>query len=63
MSVKPDTPRPAPSECSALGFDLMEKDTSNTHFVMLRLVKAARASIPPGELRVVRLKPCIYKKR
>ena len=46
-----------------LGFDLVAKDTSNTHFVLLDFVKSSRPSQPAEQLDVVPLKPCIYKRR
>ena len=46
-----------------LGFDLVAKDTSNTHFVLLDFVKSSRPLQPAERLDVVPLKPCIYKRR
>ena len=46
-----------------LGFDLLAKDTSNTHFLLLDLVKSSRPPQPAEQLDVVPLKPCIYKRR
>ena len=46
-----------------LGFDLVAKDMSNTHFVLLDFVKSSRPSQPAEQLNVVPLKPCIYKRR
>ena len=45
----------------ALGFDLQEHDTSNTHFVMFKYLKSDRT--PDFELPTTELKPCIYKRR
>ena len=46
-----------------LGFDLLAKDTSNTHFLLLDLVKSSRPPQQAEQLDVVPLKPCIYKRR
>lgn len=45
----------------ALGFDLVETDPSNTHFVLIEFRKAKVT--PAAEAEVVPLKPCIYKRR
>lgn len=45
----------------AIGFDLQQRDASNTHFVLYEFVKSSRP--PLGEAPALRLKPCIYKKR
>lgn len=45
----------------AIGFDLQQRDASNTHFVLYDFIKSSRP--PRGEAPAVRLKPCIYKKR
>ena len=45
----------------AIGFDLVECDETNSHFVLLEFVKSARK--PLAVLPDVRLRPCIYKKR
>mmetsp|Transcript_27082 Transcript_27082/g.58392 ORF Transcript_27082/g.58392 Transcript_27082/m.58392 type:complete len:340 (-) Transcript_27082:408-1427(-) len=44
-----------------LGFDLVERDESNTHFVLLAFVKAKRA--PAVQVQTIPLKPCLYKRR
>ena len=44
-----------------LGFDLVETDPSNTHFVLIEFRKAKVT--PAAEAEVVPLKPCIYKRR
>ena len=48
----------------ALGFDLVARDESNTHFVLLEFAKSASRPCPAaGKYRAVQLKPCIYKRR
>lgn len=48
----------------ALGFDLVSRDESNTHFVLLEFVKSSSRPCPAaGKYRAVQLKPCIYKRR
>ncbi len=46
---------------SALGFEPVERDASNTHFVLFEFVKSDRS--PERTLPAVRLKPCLYKRR
>ena len=46
----------------ALGFDLRERDASNTHFVLYEYVKNKKRT-PPPQLPKVTLKACTYKKR
>ncbi len=46
-----------------LGFDLVSRDASNSHFVLLDFVKSGRPAQPAAQLRAVPLKPCIYKRR
>ena len=45
-----------------LGFDLLQKDASNTHFILFDYVKSATRS-PQQQAPPVQLKPCRYKKR
>jgi ribosomal RNA-processing protein 8 len=45
----------------ALGFDLVDNDDDNTHFVLYEYEKSARK--PLRELPAAELKPCVYKKR
>ena len=44
-----------------LGFDLTERDGSNTHFVLFSFTKSARGF--SAQAPAVPLKPCRYKKR
>lgn len=46
---------------SALGFELLERDESNTHFVTFEFRKAAMPAQPADAS--VPLKPCLYKRR
>ena len=45
----------------SLGFELTERDETNTHFILFEFVKSARR--PASKLDSVGLKPCIYKRR
>ena len=44
-------------------FDLVSRDASNSHFVLLDFVNSGRPAQPAAQLRAVPLKPCIYKRR
>ena len=46
---------------TAIGFDAVSRDDSNSHFTLFEFVKSDRPTAE--ELPPVRLKPCIYKRR
>ena len=45
-----------------LGFELLDRDGSNSHFLLFTFRKRAAAP-PPAPVAAVPLKPCIYKRR
>ena len=45
-----------------LGFELLDRDGSNSHFLLFTFRKRAAAP-PPAPIAAVPLKPCIYKRR